>query len=313
MYTLFYLLGYLAVLGFICLTVLRIRGYIASSPQHIRWELYPVPHEGPVRAAYGGSYMEETNWWTKKRHVDHWMDIKSMLMEILCLHSTYENNPSLWIRTYPFHLGLYALMGGTMILIFAVILQLCGVYPTNGFLIFIGNVINACVLLGSFGIAGGGIALIQRRMTDPGLNRYTTREQYLNLGAFSLFGLLTLCAWTFNPSYYEIASRFISNLLTANFKPLGSTWFVLSMLVGFFVLIWIPITNMRHLIIKYFMYHDIRWGDEATVWSEKNQERINEVLKFKVDWSASHIDESGKPMNWVDVATSNPAQEPKKD
>ncbi len=312
MYTLFYILGYLAVIGFACLAALKIRTYIKASPMHIRWELYPIPHEGPKRYAYGGSYMEDTNWWQKPRHVDHWMDIKEMVIEILCLHSTYENNPKLWIRTYPFHVGLYLLMGGTMLLVFAVILQLFGVSPHNGFLVFVGNVINAISVCGAFCIAGGGIALILRRINDKGLNRYTTPEQYFNLGAFVLFALFTLGAWAFNPSYYEIASKFIYNLFTASFKPLGSTWFVLSMLCGFVVLIWIPVTNMRHLLIKYFMYHDIRWGDTSTVYSEKNRETIGEVLRYNVDWSADHINDGGKPHNWADVAATNPAA-PKQD
>lgn len=312
MYTLFYILGYLAVLGFVCLAVQKIHGYIKASPMHIRWELYPIPHEGPKRYEYGGSYMEDTNWWQKPRHVDHCMDIKEMVKEVLCLHSTYEHNPKLWIRTYPFHMGLYLLMGGTILLICAVILELLGVPHNSGFMKFIANVINAISLFGAFGIAGGGIALILRRMHDKGLNIYTTREQYFNLGAFVLFALLTLCAWTFNPSYFDVASKFIHNLFTVEFTALGSTWFVLSMLVGFAVLIWIPLTNMRHVLIKYFMYHDIRWGDTSTVWSEKNRELIGDVLKYNVTWSADHINPDGKPHNWVEVATSNPA-EPKKD
>ena len=306
MYTLFYLLGYLAILGFLCLAFMKIRDYIKSSPLHVRWEIYPIPHEGPERAAYGGSYMEEGNWWTKPRHVDHWMDIKAMLTEILFLESTFENNRPLWVRTYPFHLGLYLLMGGTMILVFSAFCQLFVMKPGYGFMIFLGNIINATVMFGSFLIAAGGIALIIRRTTDKELHMYTTREMYFNLGAFVVFALLSLMAWVFNPSYFEIARRFILNLLTANFRPLGSTWFVLSMLAGFVVLIWIPITNMKHLLIKYFMYHDIKWGDTATVWSKHNQETIPDLLKYDVTWSANHVTGQGEK-DWGQVATTNPA------
>ncbi len=306
MYPLFYILAYLAILGFFYLGIMNILKYLKASPLHVRWELYPVPHEGPKKEAYGGSYMEESNWWTKPRHVDHWCDLKGILVEVLCLHSTYENNQPLWIRTYPFHFGLYMLMGGTIILLFAVILQICGVSPENGFMLFIGNVINAVSLIGAFGIACGGIALIIRRRNDPGLRIYTKKEQYLNLLSFVLFGLLTLAAWTFNPSYYEIARNFVYNLLTFNFQPLGSSWFVLNMLAGFFVLIWIPVTNMGHLLMKYFLYHDIRWGDEATVYSDRNKKLIDEMLQFKPTWAAPHIAGDGKK-TWVDVATTNPA------
>ena len=108
MTTLFYILGYLAVVGFICLAYLKIKAYMAASPLHVRWELYPVPHEGP-KAAYGGSFMEEKEWWTKPRHISHWGDIKGILVEVLFLHATLEHNQKLWFRTYPFHVGMYML------------------------------------------------------------------------------------------------------------------------------------------------------------------------------------------------------------
>ena len=178
---------------------------------------------------------------------------------------------------------------------------------------FVGNVISAVVLLGSFCIVGGGIALIQRRREDEGLKKYTTPEHYLNLGAFVLFGLLSLAAWTFNPSYFELSRTFIYNLFTFNFQPLPSVFFTLNLLVGFFLLIWIPVTNMGHLIMKYFMYHDIRWGDEPTTYSEKNKQKISEMLKYDVTWSADHIAGDGSPKTWVDVATTNPAAPKKED
>ena len=148
MTTLFYILGYLAVVGFICLAYLKIKSYMAASPLHVRWELYPVPHEGVKKAAYGGSFMEEKEWWTKPRHISHWGDIKGILVEVLCLHATLEHNPKLWLRTYPFHVGMYMLMGGTIIVILAVLAQMLGMDPQGGFMIFVSNVISAVVLLG---------------------------------------------------------------------------------------------------------------------------------------------------------------------
>ena len=180
-------------------------------------------------------------------------------------------------------------------------------------MIFVSNVISAVVLLGAFCIVGGGIALIQRRRSDEGLKKYTTPEHFLNLGAFVLFGLLTLAAWAFNPSYFELARTFIHNLFTFTFQPLPSVFFTLNLLVGFFLLIWIPVTNMGHLIMKYFMYHDIRWGDEPTNYSDKNKKKIGEMLKYNVTWSADHIAGDGSPKTWVDVATTNPAAPKKED
>lgn len=310
---LFYILGYLAVVGFICLAYTKIKSYLAASPLHARWELYPVPHEGSEKNSYGGSFMEEKEWWTKPRHVSHWGDLKALLIEVLALHATFVHNPKLWIRTYPFHVGMYLLMGGTIIVLLSAIAQLFGVDPYGGFMIFVGNVINAVGLFGTLCFIGGGIALVLRRMNDEGLRKYTTPEHYFNLLAFVLFGILGLAAWAVNPSYFELARTFIYNLITFNFAPQASTLFALQLLVGFFLLVWIPMTHMGHLFMKYFTYHDIRWGDEPTSYSDKNKQKIADALKYNVTWSADHIAGDGKPKTWEDVATTNPAAPKKED
>ncbi len=304
MTTLFYLLGYLAFIGFIVLAFMKIKAYRDGSPLHIRWELYPVPHEGE-RANHGGSFMEEVNWWEQKRHVDHLGDIKGILEEVLFLHATFEHNLKLWVCTYPFHLGMYLLMGGTIILIVSAFLQLFGVCPDCLLMTAIGNIIDGSALFGSFCIIVGGLALIRRRRQDSGLKRYTTNEHYLNLGAFVVFGILGFLACLFTPSFFEKAQTFMYGLITFHWEPLNSTLFGLHLLVGFALMLWIPITNMQHLILKYYMYHDIRWGDTPTSFSSSNQQKIMESLQYKVDWAAAHIGSNGQK-NWVDVATSNP-------
>ena len=106
MTALFYLLGYLAFIGFISLAIRRLRTFRKATPLHVRWELYPVPHEGD-KAKHGGSYMEEVDWWKKKRHLSHLEDIKGILEEVLsCMPplSTISNSgpapiPSIWACT----------------------------------------------------------------------------------------------------------------------------------------------------------------------------------------------------------------------
>ena len=63
-----YALAYLTTAVFIVGVVKRVVAY-RRNPQHLRWELYPVPHEGGGRAAYGGGYLEEVDWWQKPREV----------------------------------------------------------------------------------------------------------------------------------------------------------------------------------------------------------------------------------------------------
>ncbi|MCK7482199.1 MAG: hypothetical protein M0C28_37385 [Candidatus Moduliflexus flocculans] len=66
-----------------------------------------VPHEPAARAAHGGSYFEQSAWWTKRAPVNRWGTVKAFAVEALCLHALRAFNRPLWWRSYPFHAGLY--------------------------------------------------------------------------------------------------------------------------------------------------------------------------------------------------------------
>ena len=53
---------------------------IARMPVHLRWELAPVPHE-KGKGHYGGSYLEEPEWWSKPREKDHIAEITYMVKD----------------------------------------------------------------------------------------------------------------------------------------------------------------------------------------------------------------------------------------
>ena len=115
MTTLAYVVAYLGVFFFIIACIARFMMW-SKMPMHVRWELYPVAHEGGKRASYGGSYLEELDWWTKPREVSLVGEAKVMIPEIVFLVAVKEHNPSLWVRTFPFHLGLYMVIAATFIL-----------------------------------------------------------------------------------------------------------------------------------------------------------------------------------------------------
>ncbi len=50
-----YVVVSIALVVFVAATVARAVAY-ARAPIHLRWELYPVPHEPAARLAHGGSY-----------------------------------------------------------------------------------------------------------------------------------------------------------------------------------------------------------------------------------------------------------------
>jgi hypothetical protein len=62
---------------------------------------------------------------------------------------------------------------------------------------------------------------------------------------------------------------------------------------------------MGHAFMKYFTWHDIRWGDQPTQDSPAIQAKMAAVLAKPVSWRAPHIQGDGKK-NWGEVATTNP-------
>ena len=116
MTTLAYVAAYLGIVFFALACIARFMMW-AKMPMHMRWELYPVAHEGGGKAAYGGSYLEESEWWKKKREVSLWGEISVMVPEILFLVALREHNKKLWTRSFPFHFGLYLVGGATALLI----------------------------------------------------------------------------------------------------------------------------------------------------------------------------------------------------
>ena len=116
------LLTYLSGLIFVIAFAAKIIRYF-SMPMHVRWELYPVPHEGKP---YGGSFFEEVDHWKKERHKDHVAQYTFMVPEILFIRALYEDNRPLWYWSFPFHMGLYLCIGGLVFLAIGAILEAGG-------------------------------------------------------------------------------------------------------------------------------------------------------------------------------------------
>jgi len=304
MVTLVYLVAYLGTLACVALVVLNVAKYL-KKPQHVRWELYPVGHEAGDRASYGGSYLEDVDWWKKKQESSLVNGIKAFLVEALFLHATFEHNKALWVRTYPFHGGLYLLFGGFGLTILAALAQLMGVVP-GVFLTAVGKIVEVCSLVGFLGVAGGACALLCRRMHQKELRKYSTREHFFNLGLFAALGVLGLLTWLGNPSFFALGRDFIAHLLCFKFADTGSAAFSLYLILGFALAAYVPYTHMGHFFMKYFLWHDIRWGDQPTQDNTAIQGIIGTMLNYPVSWSAPHIQGDGSK-TWAQVATTNPA------
>jgi nitrate reductase gamma subunit len=283
----------------------------SKMPMHLRWELYPVAHEGGKRASYGGSYLEESEWWTKPREVSLIGEAKVMVPEILFLEALKEHNNRLWRRSFPFHFGLYLVAACTVLMmvsgILTALLPALMSGPVGllfGWLIPITGYVG--LVLGLIGAAG----LIERRRTKP-LRDYTAPIDVLNLLFFVVvFGFALATALVVDRGFGAV-SQLVANLVTFNVSALGGGGpeVLLPLISGILMALlvaYIPLTHMSHFVGKYFAYHSIRWADEPNLPGGKQEKVINEMLNQPVSWSAPHIKgDDDRTKTWLDVATED--------
>ena len=292
---------YAAVVIFVAAVVIRsVR--LARMPVHLRWELYPVPHE--QNAAYGGSFFEHLDWWKVRRNSNPLGAIKVMVPEMLLLSGVRAHNRSLWRHSFPFHAGLYLLAGFMGLLILGALAEIGGIHiaadaSALGMGLFIATPVVELVGLALLGT--GALGLFFRRISDPALRTHSSAADFVNLLVFfatAVIGIFALVADRNASALHDFAYALVT------FGPGPNVpWPVAAeIILGSFVLAIIPLTHMSHFFTKWFMYHGVRWNDEVNRVGSKLEARINRQLSYRVDWSAAHIEGGGKK-TWVDVAT----------
>jgi nitrate reductase gamma subunit len=261
------------------------------APDHVRWDLYPVAHE--PRRDHGGSYLEEKDWWTKKRRKSHWGELSFMLAEILLLQGVRENHKKLWWGSLPFHWGLYLLV----VVSFGLLLAGLGFAPgwLTGLLAVAGAVGGVLTALGAS-------VLLFLRSTESRLRPYTTPADKLNLLLLVVLGALC-AAVALAPGGMVEAATATGQLLRLRAPEVSLLLGLQMTLAGLFIL-YLPFTRMVHFFSKYFTYHEVRWDDRPVEAGSALEKRLRSALEFGVDWSAEHIRGTGK--TWAEVATTLP-------
>jgi nitrate reductase gamma subunit len=298
----------LSVAAFAGASVARAWWY-ARHPIHLRWELYPVPHEG-ARAAHGGSSFETTEFWQQPRHVDRRAEFRFMAREILLLHALRESNRSLWYCSYPFHAGLYLLSAAVGLLVLVALATVAGTAPAGGTARVVSTLSGGVGGLGAGLAVAGAVALLWRRASDPRLRSATTPGDIFNL-AFFIAALGTLMAGYASrgpqaPDWPGLAIGWLTWDTSLRVPGLLATGVVLCAVL----LAYIPLTHMSHFIGKYFTYHAVRWNDRPAAGDPRITAAMTEVLTYRPSWSAGHISGDGGA-TWADVASKNPAREVK--
>lgn len=284
---------------------------IARMPLHLRWELYPVPHE-KGKSHYGGSILEESNWWLTQPEIDHWGELRVMLEEILLLKGVWEHNRSLWTASFPLHFGLYLLIGNMALLIVAGIMGLAGVQVGVGgagqalsILLTVVTIVGwAGCILGAF----GALLMLLKRTFNTQLRMYSNVSHYINALFLAALFISGIVFFTADPNASSRLFGLYTGLLGAGNLPHlpGALQWHMGIALAFGA--YLPITHMSHIFTKYFMYHDVRWEDTPNRPGGKLEGRIEAQVKQKVGWAAPHI-QGGGTKTWVDVATSTGVEE----
>jgi nitrate reductase gamma subunit len=311
MESILYIVAYGSIAIFLIACIVRVRMW-AKMPLHVRWELYPVAHEGK-KAKYGGSYLEEFEWWTKKREVSLYSELKAMIPEILFLVALKEHNPKLWYRSFPFHFGLYLVIGCAGLMLFAGILG--AFLPSamaGGLGVGLHYIILACGVGGLALALVGALGLLERRLNDPDLKDFTTAADIFNLLFFVVAFGCAFVTFVLVDNDLAIVGTFAANLVTFNLvalpgEGLAAVLPAASIVLVSALIVYIPLTHMSHFVGKYFAYHTIRWNDEPNLPGGDQEPIINELLNRPVTWSAPHINGDGKK-TWADVATEDPTK-----
>lgn len=283
------MLAYLAIMVFAIALIYRIAKY-ARMPVHLRWELYPVAHEKDRPS--GGSYLEDLDWWTKPRHKSLFGEIKFMASELFFFTLYYRLNRKYWYAVYPFHLGIFLLLGWLALLLIGAITLIFGVevsgVSTNawGMLIYVLTAITGAA--GFIIISLSCLGLLLKRSIDRALKLYTTRVDYFNLTLILLITLSGLIAWFSIDPAFATNRAFTKSLLTLTPLPGINPLIYVHILLTCLFIIYMPFTSMMHYVAKYFTFHKVRWDDEPNLGG-RYSEKVKHLLKQPTTWSADHI------------------------
>jgi nitrate reductase gamma subunit len=290
---------YVSLLIAIVAMIAKALRYILA-PQNFRWELYPVPHE-KGKSEYGGSYLEELDWWSKPRHSDLFNEVKEMMMEIFFLKGVFHNNKKVWLFSLPFHLGLYLCIGWLFLLLVGGIIEASGVAVAAGAGTFGALVHYLTVISGYAGLimAGiGALGLFFWRATDRNQKAYNSFAEYFNLLFFDVVVVVTLVFHFSSDPSFVVLRAYVQSLATFSPAVMPNALFTLEIVLMSLLIMYIPLTRMSHFVAKYFLYHAVRWSDTPNKRGSIIEKRIMELLQKKVTWSASHI-QTGQP--WSEV------------
>ena len=283
-----------AIFVFLVVVIYRLLAIIRL-PIHLRWELAPIPRE-KGKGGYGGSYLEDYEWWRKPRRRSRLAPIMYMLQEIFLLRGVWKNNRSLWPFSFSLHSGIY------LIIITLLLHIICALFIITNVPFSILNVIQSItsvLALTGYLLGGlGAIGLILKRALDINFRTFGTFPTYFRLVFLTAVFISGAYAWVVSGDYASETSTFVKNLITLDGSITASLPLTAHVIILMLFIVYLPLTDMLHFITKYFMYHAVRWNDKPLV--ESMEVKLQGLINQPIDWSAPH---AGTGRTWAEIAT----------
>lgn len=280
-----------AIAVFLLVTIGRIVS-TARLPIHLRWELAPIPHE-KGKGRYGGSYLEDYEWWKEARKRSLTAPLFFMAGEILLFKGVWRRNRSLWPFSFALHWGSYLFILAFLVELASAILFSGGPGPESSLLLAIASPLALCGdLIGTFGVIG----LILKRILDSGFRWSNSLGALLNLLVLGALFVSGLFAWSLSADPAAAASLLIKAVVSLDRHFEVSAPLAAHGVVFLLCCVYLPFTNMVHFIVKYFMYHAVRWNDKPL--NARMERELRCLLAGPVGWDGQH---AGAQATWLDL------------
>jgi nitrate reductase gamma subunit len=282
---------------FLVVTVYRLIT-IARLPNHLRWELAPIPHE-KAKGKYGGSYLEEHEWWRQPRHNSITAPVMYMLREIFLMRGIWKNNRTLWPFSLLLHAGIYLFVVALVIHVINAIFIATGV-PTSVLDVF-QNIASGLALAGYLSGGLGAITLMLKRRLDGNYRPFTTPAMYFRLVFLGVVFVSGIWAWFGTANFGVVTSNFMKDLFTLKSNITASVPLSVHIIIALLFIVYLPFTDMLHFIAKYFTYHAVRWNDAPM--NVKMEAKLRALIRQPAAWSAPH---AGSGKSWAEIAAGKP-------
>jgi len=275
---------------------------IARMPLHVRWEVYPIPHEKGYQ--YGGSYFEEFEWWNRLREKNTFSSILYLLKEYFLFKGYFLRKRAYWFSLYPWHIGFYLIVFFHILTFFGALTMVTtdiavSSVSTNSLGVGL-YYLTLVVAVGSFILGSlGSIGMLIERLVNKDLKEFACPMNYFNYTLFLIVFLSGLFSWAFFDPTLSAYREFWVSLITFKYTSVEAATYIHIMLFSLF-LIYLPFTRSTHYITILFAYFSVLWGDKPNFRGGEMENEIQGLLGKTAHWSASHIQSGNK---WSDIAT----------